>query len=89
MCFFLQSYSQFTARYRNLFGKGKPKSDGDSDEVDERTDEEKHLDYWGWYVTLDKLAKGDRSKWDFYLNMNVVAFLNYLSFVKDRNKWQQ
>lgn len=85
----MQSYSQFTARYKNLFGKGKRKSDGDSDGDDERTDEEKHLEYWGWYVTIDKLSKGDRTKWDFYLNMNVVAFLNYLSFVKDKNRWQK
>jgi hypothetical protein len=89
VCFFLQSYRRFVSSYRGLFGKANERSENDNGEPIERTEEQKHLDYWSWYVTLDSLSGKDRSKWDFYLNMNVVAFLNYLSYIKDRNKWQK
>jgi hypothetical protein len=89
VCFFLQRYRRFVSSYRGLFGKTNERSEDDNGERIERTEEQKHLDYWSWYVTLDSLSGKDRSKWDFYLNMNVVAFLNYLSYIKDRNKWQK
>jgi tRNA(Ser,Leu) C12 N-acetylase TAN1 len=87
VCFFLQGYRGFVSKYRGLFGKTDEHSEV---EVGERvkTEQERHYEYWGWYVTLDSVSNKDRTKWDYYLNMNVVAFLNYLSYVKDRNKWQ-
>lgn len=85
MCFFLQGYRGFTSNYGRLFGKSNEVNEG---EDRERTEQQKHLDYWSWYVTLDNMSGKDRTKWDYYLNMNVVAFLNYLSYIKDRNKWQ-
>lgn len=89
MCFFLQGLNQFITRYPGLFGRGKDKDIEEDTEGDklELTEQDKHYQHWGWYVTLDKLANKDREKWDYFLNMNIVAFLNYLSFVKDRNKW--
>ena len=89
MCFFLQTYREFISNYRGLFGKSNERGEGDDTERVERTEQQKHLDYWSWYVTLDNLSGKDRTKWDYFLNMNVVAFLNYLSYIKDRNKWQQ
>jgi hypothetical protein len=85
----LQSLNGFIARYSGLFGKGKDKDTGEDSEGDtiELTEQDKHAQHWGWYVTLDRLANKDREKWDYFLNMNIVAFLNYLAFVKDRNKW--
>ncbi len=83
----MQGYGGFTSSYSGLFGKRINQSEQDGEQVD-KTEQDKHLEYWGWYVTLDSLSNKDRTKWDYYLNMNVVAFLNYLSFVKDRNKWQ-
>ncbi len=89
MCFFLQGYRELVSKYRGLFGKSDERSEGNDAERTERTEQQKHLDYWGWYVTLDNLSGKDRTKWDFFLNMNVVSFLNYLSYIKDKNKWQQ
>ena len=37
-------------------------------------------------MTLDWLSGGDRTKWDYYLNMNVLAFLNTIAFYKDKAK---
>jgi len=85
----LPHYRQLVGQYRGLFGKPVSRSDEDTEPgTDERTEEQKHTDYWGWYVTLDLVSKEDRTKWDFYLKMNVIAFLNYLSYLKDKNKWQ-
>ena len=90
MCFFLQGLNQFITRYAGLLGKGKAKDIEEDSEGDtiELTEQDKHANHWGWYVTLDILSNKDREKWDYFLNMNIVAFLNYLAFVKDRNKWQ-
>ena len=61
------------------------------------TDEESHEDnsegspefvkHWGWYYTLDSLSNNDRTKWDFFLDMNVVAFLNTLAYFKDKQDY--
>jgi hypothetical protein len=39
--------------------------------------------------TLDSLSGGDRTKWDYYLDMNVIDFLNWLSFQKDKQRMAQ
>lgn len=41
---------------------------------------------WGWYNVLDSLSNSDRSKWDYFLNMGVIEFLNTLAFYKDKEK---
>ncbi len=82
----MQGHKKFIGKYSNLFGKK-----GSKDDVEdvEESQHDKHLAYWGWTITIDILAKGDRTKWDYFLDMNIVAFLNYLAFLKDKNKWQQ
>jgi hypothetical protein len=32
------------------------------------------------------MSNGDRTKWDYYTEMNVVAFLNYLSYISDKER---
>lgn len=36
---------------------------------------------------IDRLAGGDRSKWDFYLDMLLIEFFNTVAFYSD--KWRQ
>jgi hypothetical protein len=31
------------------------------------------------------MANNDRTKWDFYFDMNVIEFLNTASFYKDKS----
>lgn len=35
-------------------------------------------------MTLDVLSGGDRSKWEYLLELDVIEFLNYMAFVKDK-----
>lgn len=36
---------------------------------------------------IDRMAGGDRSKWDYFLNMQLVEWLNTVAFFTD--KWRQ
>ena len=87
MCFFLQSYRGFVSKYRGLFGKSNERSEGvDTERSSERTEQQKHLDYWSWYVTLDNLSGKDRTKWDYFLNLPIIQFLNLLSYHIDHSE---
>lgn len=37
-------------------------------------------------ITVDNLSNGDITKHDEILNLDVIVFLNILSFVKDKQK---
>lgn len=66
------------ANYPKLFDNGLGEG--------EQADGETFTGHWGWVVALDNITNGDRSKWDYYFEMGAVDFLNYLSFVKDKQE---
>jgi len=39
-----------------------------------------------WLKTIDGMASGDRSKWDFFLHMGLVEFLNAVSFHNEKQR---
>lgn len=39
-----------------------------------------------WLKTVDNIAGGDRTKWDFFLNMPLVEFLNAVSFQIEKDR---
>lgn len=59
-------------QYANLFGGGG----GEANEFYKR---------YGWIATINDMANNDRTKWDFYFDMNVTEFLNTASFYKDKS----
>lgn len=44
---------------------------------------------WGWYYTLDNVANGDITKWEYILNMNCIEFLNYITYKSLKAKWEE
>lgn len=46
------------------------------------------IEYWGWFVTLDNLTNNRRELWDYFLDMNIIEFLNTISFYKDKQQWE-
>ena len=68
--------------YARLFGLADKESDEDSGEGSPE-----FVKHWGWYYTLDNLSNNDRTKWDSFLEMNVVAFLNTLAYYKDKQEY--
>lgn len=75
--FFFEQFRGLLGRYPRLFG-------GDSEAVAGETFESR----WGWHITLDNLSNNDRTKWAFFTDMEVIEFLNELSYRKDKGKWE-
>ena len=72
--FFFSSLSEIIGRYPILFG-GEEGGDGGT---------------FGWLSLIDRLAGGRRVEWDLILEMQLIEFLNTISFhttiTKERNK---
>lgn len=41
---------------------------------------------WSWFAMIEKLAKGDITKFDEIYKMNYILALNLLSFWKERDR---
>ena len=67
------------AQYSNLFDGGN--SENGTDDTNFHTK-------WGWIATINAMANNDRTKWDFFFDMNVIEFLNTVAFFKDHNEMQ-
>ena len=81
--FFFEQLEQFNSGYVGLFGKADEEVEEDAKERVEGFEK-----FWGWFVVLDRLSNSDRTKYDFFLNMNVVEFLNCISFLKDKTEYE-
>jgi hypothetical protein len=68
--------------YARLFGIADKEGNEDNQEGSPE-----FVKHWGWYYTLDNLSNNDRTKWDAFLDMNVVAFLNTLAYYKDKQEY--
>ena len=82
MIFFAQ-LSGIVQSYARLFGVEEQGSDEDVEEGNSP----QFVKHWGWYYTLDNLSNNDRSKWDYLLDLNVIAFLNTLAYYKDKQDY--
>ena len=82
--YFFASLAKFLARYSGLFEQ----REREQDEGIAKTSSGFH-EHWGWYTTLDEVSGGDVLKFDSILKMNVVEFLNWLAYLKDKKKWQE
>lgn len=69
----MQGLDRINGKYPRLFNR-----------QDESDDEPSRYSEWGWYIVLDGLSNSDRTKWDYFLNMKVIEFLNTLAFYKDK-----
>jgi len=68
-------------QYPNLFERGS-----------EGSTEESGGGFWekyGMIAVINQMANNDRSKWDYYFDMNVTEFLNTIAFHKDRNEHER
>ena len=72
--------------YKGLFAQADDGGDTGGGETDGGDEPVTFRSHWGWLATVDDLAKGDRSKWEYYLNMNLIEFFNTLAFQKDKQE---
>lgn len=67
-----------TRNYPSIFraGSGEPEEDGRRKERPAIT----------WLKTVDAIANNDRTKWDYFLNMSLIEFLNAVSFHNEKQR---
>ena len=83
MCaFFFSSLDTVLRHYPNLFGEERSQPSEDEGEGGEAGGNS-----WGWLAMIDRMAGGDRSKWGYFLNMQLIEWLNTVAFCTD--KWRQ
>jgi hypothetical protein len=76
----LRRIQELHTEFAGLFTEIYSAADGD-DEEDEQVEND-FYDRYGWLVTVDELAKGDKTQWDFFFNLTVIEFLNMAGFEK-------
>lgn len=86
----MQLHESLIKRYRKLFelGEGEPGYPLEEGEVRNEKQAESFRSRWGWFITLDNISNNDRTKWDYFLEMNVIEFLNTLAYYKEKGIWQ-
>lgn len=80
--FFLRSLSELNRKFAGLFTERVRESNESGSRVTE-TEFPKEL---MWFQVLDNLSNNDRTKWDYFINMNVIAFLNTLQYYRIKEK---
>jgi hypothetical protein len=79
----LRSIRELNERYTSVFNK----PDTDSDEG--FANGNRLFERFGWIVTLDQMAGGDETKYAYYEGLNVIHFLNMLTFRIEKNAEQE
>ena len=77
----MQVLSDVNRQYHNLFG-----GDGEANTESGGTT---FYEKWGWIATINDITNNDRTKWDYFFKMNVIEFLNTVSFYKDKNEHEK
>jgi hypothetical protein len=75
----LRSLEELNGRYSSIFSRRVDESEGNGTASSDGFGKK-----WGWVATVDNLANGDGTKWDYYWKLNVVEFLNRVTFAKDK-----
>ena len=89
MLFFYDRVSDFNKSYSTLLGIQTEKEEviesGNTEEVGRTT----FADKWGWISNVKVVSDMVHSPWDEVFRMNIVEFLNILSFARDYNAEQE
>ena len=88
----MQIFRGIAQQYSNLFGIGSEPGNEDSREPQEES--ESFEKRWSWIAVINNMSNNDRSKWDFYFDLNIIEFLNTVVFFKekaeeDKKQWQK
>ena len=73
----------------DFFGRNKKVVDAQAHYEDEGLDTAVDQSPIVWLEIVDKIVKGDRTKWDFILMMPLIEFLNAMAFYKAKTKERQ
>lgn len=51
--------------------------------MEEQDTKEKYTDKWGWVRCIDRVAKETNRSWNDVYELNVLEYLNTLSYIND------
>lgn len=80
----MRTLEELNGNYKRLFDAKDSESGGDT-----KSNKRGFAEVYGWLITLDNISNNDRTKWDYFQQMNAVEFLNYLAYVKSKAKEQE
>ena len=66
--------------YPNLFGV----TDTEGSEQSEQNIGQSFNQRYGWIAVINNMANNDRSKWEYFMELNLIEFLNAVVFFKDK-----
>ena len=46
------------------------------------------IEQWGWEYNIDQCALNERVSWETVYNWNLVQFMNKISYLKDKGKFE-
>lgn len=92
MWFFSEGLLQFNKQYNNLFGIEDEENDeegedgtGEAEDSGDTNINKNSFEYkWGWISSVDVVSETIREPWSVVFKMNVVEFLNILSYTRDK-----
>ena len=83
--FFFSSFQQFIKLYPTLFGKENEESvEDEGTNRGSETDNNFKLN-WGWIENVDIISRETNRTWEQTFKLNVIEFLNTISYLIDRN----
>lgn len=79
VCFFLDFTKRLAEDYPTIF-KGESNGGGESSFGSK----------WGWYIAIDQIAGGDRTKYDYIVTqLSIDEFLTHMVYLQDKAKEEE
>jgi hypothetical protein len=74
--------------YSGLFKKKDKQSDNGDADLDKDRKKTFH-EHWGWIPIIDSISGEDPLRWEEVEKLNVIKFLNIVSYLKDKADHQR
>jgi hypothetical protein len=74
--------------YTGIFSEESGVVSADDGRDTERQRVSSFLEQWGWEYNIDQCVQNERVTWEVVYNWNLVQFMNKISYLKDKGKFE-
>jgi hypothetical protein len=74
--------------YTGIFSEESTIVSQDDGRDTERQRVSSFLEQWGWEYNIDQCVQNERVTWEVVYNWNLVQFMNKISYLKDKGKFE-
>ena len=74
----------FNKSYKDLFGEQPQEGEQENKQRDTGLT---FTQQYSWHIMIDNISGNRRELWDYFLEMNVVVFLNTLMYYKSKQNY--